>query len=116
MRSTRIEDAPRLEPVKGAEMSILGSGAQMTLIKIVVKPGSVFPEHSHPNEQIGTCFEGEGVLVSGGRTLNVVPGVSWTIPGNERHSFTPKGDSTVVVIEGWSPAREDYVAMATKKK
>jgi len=115
MRSTRIEDAPRLEPVKGADMSILGSGTQMTLIKIVMKPGSVLAEHSHPNEQIGTCIEGEGELVSGGRTLKVAPGVSWTIPGNERHSFSTKGDRLVVIIEGWSPPREDYVAMAKNR-
>ncbi|MFQ6077253.1 MAG: cupin domain-containing protein [Candidatus Bathyarchaeia archaeon] len=112
MRSTSIEKAPRLRPLKGVEMAILGSGENMTLIRILIQPGAVFPDHSHPNEQIGTCLEGRGVLTSGGESLEVAPGVSWTIPPNETHSFVGKGDRPVVIYEGWSPPREDYLSMA----
>lgn len=115
MKSTRIREAPRLKPLKGVEMAILGSGERMTLIRIVIQPDARFPEHSHPNEQIGTCLEGKGELTSGGKDLRVEPGVSWTIPANEPHSFVAKGDQPVVIYEVWSPPREDYLSMAEKR-
>jgi len=112
MKSTDMGKAPKLKPLKGVDMAILGSGDKITLIKILIQPGAVFPEHSHANEQVGTCLEGEGELVSGGKKLRVVPGVSWTIPSDERHSFITKGDKPVVIYECWSPPRADYLAMA----
>lgn len=115
MKSTRIDEAPRLKPLKGVDMAILGSGERMTLIRIIVQPGAMFPEHSHPNEQIGTCIKGEGELTSGSKNIKVKPGVSWTIPSNEPHSFVAKGDTPVLIHEAWSPPREDYLSMAGKK-
>ena len=112
MKSTRTEDAPRFEPVKGAEMTLIGDGKKMTLVRIVVQPGAVFPDHLHPNEQIGTCIEGNGVLTSGGKALEVEPGVTWTIPGDEVHKFVATGDEPVVIHEAWSPLREDYRKLA----
>ena len=114
MKSTRMREAPRLKPLKGVEMAILGSGERITLIRIVIQPGASFPEHSHPNEQIGACLEGRGELISGGENLRVEPGVSWTIPADEPHSFVAEGDQPVVIYEAWSPPREDYLAMAEK--
>lgn len=111
MRSYNLASAPQLEPVEGVEMSILGSGEKMTLVRMVIKPKAIFPKHKHINEQIGICLEGYGELISNGNRLKVEPGVSWCIPGNEPHSFI-NGDRTTVIIEGWSPPREDYVSMA----
>lgn len=104
-----------MKPLKGVDMAIIGDGERMTLIRITVQPGAVFPEHSHPNEQIGTCLHGEGELTSGGESLGVEPGVSWTIPANEPHSFVAKGDEPVIIYEVWSPPREDYLSMAEKR-
>lgn len=115
MKSTRIDEAPSLKPIKGAEMAILGSGDNMTLIRITAQPGATFPEHSHPNEQIGTCLKGEGELTSGGKSIKVELGMSWTIPANEPHSFVAKGDVPVLIHEAWSPPREDYLSMAKKR-
>jgi len=112
MKSLRDEDAPKLEPVEGAEMALIGDGERMTLTKIYIRPGAVFPDHSHPNEQIGTCVEGKGVLTSGGKSLNVESGVTWMIPAGEEHRFVAKGDHPVLIYEVWSPPREDYRALA----
>lgn len=112
MKSSSVEAAPRFEPVEGAEMALIGDGEKMTLTRIYIKPGAVFPDHTHPNEQIGTCVEGRGVLTSGGDVLKVEPGVTWTIPAGEVHRFEAKGDRPVVIYEVWSPPREDYRSMA----
>lgn len=114
MKSTRIDKALTLSPLEGVEMAILGSGDNMTLIRITVQPGARFPEHSHPNEQIGTCLKGEGELISGGKSIKVEPGVSWTIPADEPHSFVAKGSLPAIIHEAWSPPREDYLSMAKK--
>lgn len=115
MKTSNLGDAPVIHPVKGVDMALIGIGDRMTLTRMTIQPGSLFPEHSHPNEQIGTCIEGEGELRSGGKILKVRAGESWVIPENERHSFLSQGEKPVIIIEAWSPPREDYMAMARKK-
>ena len=112
MKSTRVNDAPRFEPVEGAEMALIGDGEKMTLVRILIQPGAVFPDHAHPNEQIGTCVEGGGVLTSGGEDLEVAPGVAWSIPSDELHKFVATADTPTVIYEAWSPPREDYRKLA----
>jgi quercetin dioxygenase-like cupin family protein len=108
MKYTRLDEAPGFTPVEGADMALIGDGENLTLVRIHIKPGAVFPDHSHPNEQVGTCIEGEGVLTSGGEPLKVYPGTTWTIPGGEVHRFEATGDKPVIIYEAWSPPREDY--------
>jgi quercetin dioxygenase-like cupin family protein len=112
MKYLKNDKAPQFEPVKGVEMYLIGDGDNLTLIKMYIKPGSVFPNHSHPNEQVGTCMAGEAVLTSGGVPIDVRPGVTWTIPPGEEHSLVAGGDTDIVIYEAWSPPREDYRALA----
>ncbi|HUS78142.1 MAG TPA: cupin domain-containing protein [Patescibacteria group bacterium] len=112
MKSCSYEKAPCFQPVEGADMYLIGDGKNMTLTRIHIKPGAVFPDHAHPNEQIGTCVKGEGILRSAGVDLDVKPGVTWTIPPNEEHMFETTGDEPVVIYEAWSPPREDYKKLA----
>jgi quercetin dioxygenase-like cupin family protein len=115
MKHSKIDTAPKFYPVKGAEMTLIGNGEKMTLIRIFCKPGTTFPEHEHPNEQIGTCVEGQGLLTSGGEELQVSKGVTWTIPAGELHEFKVKGEAPVIIYEAWSPRREDYLSQIEKK-
>ena len=111
MKSTSIGDAPKFNPVEGAMMELIGDGERITLVRITAQPGATFPDHSHDHEQIGTCFEGGGVLSSGGKDLKVKPGHSWVVPPNEIHKFVT-GDETTTIYESWSPPREDYRKLA----
>lgn len=115
MKSSKTEIALRLRPFSGVEMVILGSGNKMTFVNIIMQPEAVIPEHSHPNEQIGTCSQGEGEMRSGGDTLKVTPGVSWTIPANEPHGFIVKGEQIVILYEAFCPPREDYLSIAKRQ-
>jgi len=112
MKHLKLGEAPRLEPVKGAHMALIGDGERMTMIRMEIQPGAIVPDHAHPNEQIGTCVEGTGTLTSGGEPIKVEPGVTWAIPADEPHRFEADKNSMVVLIEAWSPPREDYKAMA----
>ncbi len=111
MKSTRVGDAPKFNPVEGAMMELVGDGERMTLIRITAQAGATFPDHSHDHEQIGTCLEGGGVLSSSGKDLEVKPGHSWVVPPNEIHKFVT-GDGTTIIYESWSPPRDDYRKLA----
>ena len=112
MKHLKLEEAPRLEPVNGAHMALIGDGEKMTLIRMEFQPGAVVPDHSHPNEQIGTCVDGMGTLTSGGESIKVEPGVTWAIPADEPHRLEADKSCKVVIYEAFSPPREDYRAMA----
>jgi quercetin dioxygenase-like cupin family protein len=112
MKIKNTDNAPRLIPAEGVVMMLIGNGKKITLIKVILQPGAMIVDHNHPNEQIGTCIEGEGVLSSGDEKIQVYPGVTWTIPGGEMHRFEVFGEKEVQLIEAFSPPREDYRAMA----
>ena len=112
MKSTSIGKAPKFNPVDEATMDLLGDGERMTLVRIYAQPGAVFPDHSHPNEQIGICIEGGGVLTSGGKSLDMKPGSAWSIPAGEVHNFVSMEGQTTIIYEVWSPPREDYRKLA----
>jgi quercetin dioxygenase-like cupin family protein len=111
MKSTNLENAPKFNPIDGAMMALVGDGERMTLVRITAQPGAVFADHSHDHEQIGTCFEGGGVLSSGGKDLVMKPGDSWVVPPNEVHKFVT-GNETTIIYESWCPPREDYQKLA----
>jgi quercetin dioxygenase-like cupin family protein len=114
MKTTKIKAVPCLKPLDGVDMSIISSCEKVTFIRITTQPRDSFPEHSHPNEQIGICMQGGGILVSGGEKIKVTPGVTWTTPSNEIHSFVTMVDVPTILYEAWSPPREDYFAMVEK--
>ena len=92
MKHLKLEEAPRLEPVNGAHMALIGDGERMTLIRME--------------------FHGMGTLTSGGESIEVEPGVTWAIPADEPHRFEADKSCVVVIYEAFSPPREDYRAMA----
>ena len=112
MKHLKLEEAPRFEPVKDVHMALIGDGERMTMIRMEIQPGVIIPDHAHPNEQIGTCIEGKGILTSGGESVKVEPGVTWAIPADEPHRFESDKNSMAVLVEAWNPPREDYRAMA----
>ena len=112
MKYTIYQNAPKFEPINGAEMALIGDGIKMTLVRVYIRPGTIFEEHSHHNEQIGTCLQGRGILKSGNNYLEVKPDISWVIPSGEFHEFKAVGKEPVILLESWSPPREDYRKLA----
>ena len=111
MKIINDKSAPMFHPIQGVSMTLVGDGEKMTFIKIKINAGCSLPLHSHPNEQIGTCIEGVGLMTSNGKSFKIQPGDTWIIPSNEVHMFKA-GDNQVKIIEVWSPPREDYRAQA----
>jgi quercetin dioxygenase-like cupin family protein len=112
MNTSSWEKAPRMTPAPGVEIRIIGSGDKAMLTYIIAQPGAVVPDHKHPHEQIGTCIKGEGVLTSGGKKFKTVVGASWQIPGGESHDWVNTSKGETILIETFSPPREDYLSKA----
>jgi quercetin dioxygenase-like cupin family protein len=112
MKTNSLDKAPRMNPAKGVEIRILGNTDKVMLTHVVFQSGAVHAEHSHPQDQIGTCLQGEGELISGGKKLKTVPGVSWCIQGGEPHSWKSTAKGETIMVETFSPPREDYISKA----
>ena len=80
------------------------------MMKLIIEPDIPTPPHSHPHEQMGHLLEGEGTLHVGDESVNIEAGTSFYIPPNAPHNFDATGETPAVLIEAFSPPREDYLA------
>lgn len=79
---------------------------RQTLIRYVYQPGSVFPEHHHPQEQITAVLSGEIEFVVAGERRVYRPGDVAVIPGDLPHGARVVGDAVVETLNALSPRRE----------
>ena len=86
------------EVVKGVSIKTLVYGDKTLMVEVHFEKGAHLPLHSHPHEQFQV--EGEKHIAK--------PGDSWNIAGDVEHSAT--GLEQSVVIEVFSPVREEYLA------
>ena len=112
MKIVKRDEAPKLETVKGRHGVILVVGKKAMMMKLTVEPGIPTWPHSHPHEQMGHLLEGRGVLFAGGKSVEIEAGTSFQIPPNVPHNFNATGEKPAVLIEAFSPPREDYLERA----
>ena len=94
-------------PMEGVQLKTLVYGEKTSLCEFRLKKGKAIPSHKHPHEQIGYLVSGQMKLIIGDETFDVEPGDSWCIPGDVEHTGECLKDS--VVVEVFSPVREDYL-------
>jgi quercetin dioxygenase-like cupin family protein len=82
-------------------------GEQLTLGLVELDPGSVVPEHSHENEQLGILISGSCQFRVGDETRELGPGDTWSIPANTPHEVHT-GPDGAVMIDVFAPVREDW--------
>ena len=87
-------------------------GDDLTLALVELDPNVRLPEHMHANEQMGIVVEGSITFRVGGETRELGPGGTWRIPGDVPHS-ADVGPEGAVVVDVFSPARDDWKALAT---
>jgi quercetin dioxygenase-like cupin family protein len=112
LKVVKLSEAPSLETVKGRHGVILQSGEKAMMMMLTVECGVQTPPHSHPHEQVGYLLEGRGVLFSGGQSKEIEAGTSFLIPSNESHSFNATGKKPAIIIDVFSPPRQDYLEKA----
>jgi quercetin dioxygenase-like cupin family protein len=95
------------ELLKGIELTTLVHGENTLMGQFTLAKGMAIPAHSHPHEQTGFMVSGKLRFVVDGETMDVEAGDSWCLPGGAEHSAEALEDT--VVIEVFSPVREDYL-------
>jgi len=91
----------------GVRLKALVYGEKTLLAEFRLEKGKALPRHSHPHEQTGYLVEGRIRLTIGEASFDAEPGDSWNIPSQVEHDVEVLEDT--VVIEVFSPAREDYL-------
>ena len=81
-------------------------GERQTLVRYVYQPGSVFPRHQHPQEQITAVLCGEIEFDVNGRVAKLGPGDVAIIPGDTPHGARVTGDDVVETLNNMSPRRD----------
>ncbi len=95
------------EALKGVRRKTLVHGANTLLTEFRIEAGSVIPVHSHAQEQTGYLLSGRLQFTVGDESILAEPGDSWCLAGDLPHGAEALEDS--VVIEVFSPVREDYL-------
>ena len=99
------------EVIEGVHLKTLVYGDRTLMVEVKFEIGAVIPSHGHPHEQTGYLISGQLEFVINGENIIANPGDSWNISGNVEHSATAIDET--VVIEVFSPVREDYLPYYT---
>ncbi len=81
-------------------------GERATLVRYRYAPGSVFPVHAHPEEQMTVVLRGTLVFVVDGTEIVGEPGAVIVIPGGVPHGARVVGDAEVETLNVFAPRRE----------
>jgi len=93
--------------LEGISFKTLVYGEKTLLSEFRLEKGSVVPMHQHPYEQTGYIISGRMNFTIGEEKFVAKPGDSWSIPENVEHGVEVLKDA--IVIEVFSPVREDYL-------
>jgi quercetin dioxygenase-like cupin family protein len=105
MESITWSEVPVEEVYRGIARQIL-HGASQTMVRYVYAPGSEFPVHSHPEEQVTVVVSGEIVFTIDGEPVALRAGQAAVIPANMPHGAKVIGETMVETFNALSPRRE----------
>ena len=105
----RLADQPGFSPIPGITMRSL-TGGRLMLNRVEIDPDIEVPRHNHAHEQAGLVLEGALELTVGDETRTLRPGDAYTCPPDLPHRAVA-GPAGCVVLDVFSPPREDYVAL-----
>lgn len=100
-------DSGYREILAGVFLKTLVHGERTLMAEFRLAAGASLPDHNHPHEQTGYLVSGRLRLSIGDAVQEVVPGDSWIIAGDMPHHAEALEDT--VVVEVFSPVREDYL-------
>jgi quercetin dioxygenase-like cupin family protein len=93
--------------LEGVYLKTLAHGDKTLMGKFKLEKDAQIPPHSHHHEQTGLVISGRLRFKIGDGMFEAEPGDSWCIPGDIQHSVEVLENS--VVVEVFSPVREDYL-------
>ncbi len=103
-----IEKWP-LQKHVGVTSKLIADGQNMTVLWSQWEPASSAPEHIHPHEQIGLCFQGQIIFTINGQDYLVKAGEYYHIPGNTPHAERNDSNEAAILTDFFSPIRKDLL-------
>lgn len=85
---------------------------RMTVIRYTYSPGSIFPAHSHPEEQVTMVLSGEIEFEVGDKRVRAESGSVLVIPSGVVHGARVLGETVVDTLNVLSPRRTRAIAFA----
>lgn len=82
-------------------------GDKLMLLAVTLAPGAVVPTHHHPHEQMGYVVSGSLELAIADEICPLSSGCMYLVPGMTMHA-TQAGPNGAMVLEAFSPPREEY--------
>ncbi len=107
-----IREVQAIEPVPGCRMRT-PFGQNLMLSYLEMDDGAEVPLHAHPHEQGGILIRGQLQLTIGDETRLCEAGSMFIIPPHVPHRAVAVG-GPAVVLDCFSPVREDYAEMFNK--
>ena len=106
LQHIRLQDMPveHLNPLIDRQFV---AGERSMLARIILRKGSIVPQHSHDNEQITYVLDGVLKFIIEGKELIVRSGEILVIPSNLPHSAEALEDT--VDLDIFCPPREDWI-------
>lgn len=87
---------------------VLAYNDKLMVVEHTMGKGSVFPEHSHPHDQLAYLISGHIRVQCGDETFEATAGDSFVVRGGIQHQVTALEES--VALDVFTPYREDFVA------
>jgi quercetin dioxygenase-like cupin family protein len=109
MAAISWSDIPATEVYPGISRQIL-NGDRQTMVRYVYQPGSIFPEHHHPEEQVTVVISGQIEFTVAGEAEVLASGQAAVIPPDVPHGARVIGDEPVETFNSMSPRREQHPA------
>jgi quercetin dioxygenase-like cupin family protein len=98
-----------LDKHTGVSAKLLGDGQNMTVLYTIWAAKAKAPEHTHMHEQMGLCLQGEAIFTINGEDYLVKAGHFYQIPGNVPHAERNDQAEPAVLIDFFSPVRQDLL-------
>jgi quercetin dioxygenase-like cupin family protein len=103
--TVRWRDTPPEEVLPGITRRVV-HGDRQSMVQYLYAPGSVFPRHAHPEEQVTLVVRGRIRFEFDDRTVALGPGEVAVIPGGVPHGARVIGDEEVETYNALSPRRD----------
>ncbi len=79
-------------------------------VLVELKAGTDAPVHSHPHEQTGYILQGKLIANIAGDKKELKAGEGYLVASNVQHGVTVIGDEDVLILDTFTPIREDFLA------
>jgi len=100
------------EIMPGVRRRIVNHSSAGMMVHYKIEPGKVFAWHNHPHAQFGVILEGGGVFRVGEAEWRARPGDGYFIPPGVFHELRTDEEKQCVLIDFFTPERDDYLAEA----